>query len=95
MSHSDAIQLDSFAAELKPIVRIIDDWFTNRSLALLFEAKVGNGSILVSGVDLVNNFEDRPEAMQLLASLKKYMSGDGFNPAVNLKFEDVQSILRK
>ncbi|MGM0620555.1 MAG: sugar-binding domain-containing protein [Bacteroidota bacterium] len=94
MSHSDAIQLDSFAVELKPIVRIIDDWVSNRRLALLFEAKVGEGSILVSGVDLVDNLEIRPEARQILASLKKYMSGELFNPSVNLEPEKVQNVLR-
>ena len=39
MSHADAIELNSFPVELKPIVRIIDDWVTNHRLALLFEAK--------------------------------------------------------
>ena len=48
MSHSDAIKLIDFPVELKPIVRIIDDWVINRRLALLFEAKVGEGKIMVS-----------------------------------------------
>ena len=93
MSYSDAIQLDSFAVELKPIVRIIDDWFSNRRLALLFEAKVGEGSILVSGVDLVNNLESRPEARQLKNSLLNYMGGESFNSAVKLEIKELQSIL--
>lgn len=93
LSHSDAIQLDSFSTELKPIVRIIDDWVTNRRLALLFESKLGAGSILVSGVDLVNDLEVRPEAKQLLASLKKYMSGDQFNPSSKLDTEALRSII--
>ena len=93
MSHSDAIQLDSFAVDLKPIVRIIDDWVSNRRLALLFEAKVGEGTILVSGVDLVNNLENRPEAKQLLASLKKYMSGAQFKPSATLNPEEIKSII--
>ena len=92
MSHSDAIQLDSFGVELKPIVRIIDDWVSNRQLALLFEANVSKGSILVSGVDLVNNLENRPEARQLLASLKKYMSGQLFHPKVSLTQNQIQKI---
>lgn len=94
MSHADAIQLDSFAAELKPIVRIIDDWVSNRRLALLFEARVGKGKILVSGVDLVNNLENRPEARQLLTSLENYMSGERFNPSVDVNDEALKSILK-
>lgn len=94
MSHADAIQLDAFAVSLRPIVRIIDDWVSNRRLALLFEARVGKGSILVSGVDLVNNLENRAEARQLLASLKHYMSGEKFSPAVDLNEEELKSILK-
>jgi len=60
---------------------------------LLLEAKVGEGSILVSGVDLVNNLENRPEARQLLASLKKYMAGEEFSPSVELNEKEVQNIL--
>lgn len=84
MSNSNAIVLDEFTPELKPIVRIIDDWFENRRTALLFEAKVGKGKLLVSGIDLHTNLDQRLEARQLLYSLKKYMVGETFNPTVTL-----------
>jgi len=85
MSHSGAINLSSFSTEIKPIVRVIDDWFTNRPLALIFEAKVGKGKLLVSGIDLTQDMAKRPEAQQLLFSLKKYMVGGKFNPKVEIK----------
>jgi len=94
VSHADAIQLDALPEELNPIVRIIDDWVTNRSLALLFEAKVGEGSILVSGADLVNNLSSRPEARQLKASLLSYMESEAFNPAVELEPEELKRIVK-
>lgn len=94
MSNADAIQLDLLSADISPIVRIIDDWVTNRSLALLFEAKVGKGKILVSGTDLVNGLENRPEARQLLLSLKRYMDGNQFNPKNELTFGQLQKIVR-
>jgi len=94
VSHADAIQLDAMPEELNPIVRIIDDWVTNRSLALLFEAKVGEGSILVSGADLVNNLSSRPEARQLKASLLSYMESEAFNPAVQLDANDLRKIVK-
>jgi hypothetical protein len=94
MSHADAIQLDSFTPELKPIVRIIDDWVSNRRLALLFEAKVGKGSILISGIDLVNNIENRLEARQLKTSLFFYMNSDTFNPTIQIKKSDLVKILK-
>ena len=41
--HSGTIKLNEFSKDLKPIVRVIDDWFTNRPLGLIFEANVGKG----------------------------------------------------
>ena len=69
MTHSSAIVLDEFTSDLKPIVRIIDDWFENRRTALIFEVKVGKGKLLISGVDLHTDLENRPEARQLRHSL--------------------------
>jgi hypothetical protein len=80
MSHSNAILLDSFAKGLQPIVRVIDDWVTARPLGLIFECKVGKGKLLVSGIDLLSDQERRPEARQLLYSLKRYMAGQSFRP---------------
>lgn len=92
MSHSGAIRLSSFPVDLKPIVRVIDDWFTNRPLALLFEARVGKGKLLVSGIDLQSELNQRPEAQQLLYSLKKYMAGSKFNPEVEMSISQVNSL---
>lgn len=85
MSHSNAIEFTKINKNLKPIIRVIDDWFTNRPLALLFEAKVGNGKLLISGIDFWKDMDKRPEARQLLYSLKKYMCSENFNPETNIK----------
>jgi len=92
MSRADAIQLDSLPVGLNPIVRIIDDWVTNRPLALIFEAKVGKGSILVSGTDLENDLYNRPEARQLRNSLLKYMESDQFKPLIQLESKSLRKI---
>ena len=94
MSHSGAINLSCFPVEIKPIIRVIDDWFTNRSLALVFEAKVGKGKIVISGIDLSNKVETRPEAQQLLYSLKNYMAGLQFNPKVEMKVDQITSLFK-
>ncbi len=90
MSHSNAIVLDSLPVELKPTVRIIDDWFSNRRTALIFEAKIGKGKLIVSGIDLLTDAQNRPEARQLLYSLKKYAASNKFNPNVELNIEDIK-----
>ncbi|MGN6354313.1 MAG: sugar-binding domain-containing protein, partial [Parafilimonas sp.] len=91
-SHSNAIMLDSVAKHIQPIVRVIDDWFTARPLGLLFECKAGKGKLIVSGIDLTANMEERPEARQLLYSLEKYMASDKFNPTQQISIENIQSL---
>ncbi|HEX6846373.1 MAG TPA: glycoside hydrolase family 2 TIM barrel-domain containing protein [Chitinophagaceae bacterium] len=95
MSYSNAVMLDSVSAGLRPIVRVIDDWVTNRSLGLIFECKVGNGKVLVSSIDLLKDQARRPEARQLLFSLKKYMETAAFNPGVTIDLNKLKSLVNK
>ncbi len=94
MSHSGAIDISSFPKELAPIVRVIDDWFTNRPLVLIFEAKAGNGKIIVSGIDLTSDLSARPEAQQLLYSLRKYMTSPDFDPQVEIGWQQLAELLK-
>jgi hypothetical protein len=95
MSHSGAIDLRDFPAGIKPIVRVIDDWFTNRPLALVFEAKAGQGKILISGIDLQTDLPKRPEARQLFLSLRKYMLSEKFNPQEEITEQQIAELVRK
>ncbi len=92
MSHAQAVNLGSRPSGLKPVVRIIDDWFTNRPLGLIIEAKVGNGKLMISGVDLKTDLADRPEAQQLLYSLQQYMTGEHFNPKTEIEPEKLNAL---
>ena len=94
MSHSNAISLEAFDQTPEPIVRIIDDWVTNRNLGMLFELKVGEGNLLVSGVDLATDLDDRPEARQLLFSLKRYMGSDAFAPETETSAESIRALFK-
>jgi hypothetical protein len=85
MSHSNAIRLDAVDKNIQPILRVIDDWYTAKPLALLFECKIGKGKLLVSGIDLIDDADKRPEAKQLLYSLKKYMESNLFNPTTDVE----------
>jgi hypothetical protein len=92
MSHSNALRLDAVSAQIKPIVRVIDDWVTARPLGLIFECKTGKGKLLVSGIDLLTEQENRPEARQLLFSLKSYMAGNQFKPAEEITLEKIKTL---
>ena len=92
MSNSSAINLEVFGKKPKTIVRIIDDWFQNRDLALVLEGRCLNGNLLLTGIDLLNNLENRPEAAQLLHSLKMYMSSESFKPEVSIEIQELRAI---
>lgn len=94
MTNSKPVVLDGFCPELKPIVSVIDDWVTNRRLALVFEAAVAKGKLLICSVDLLYKNENRPEARQLLYSLSKYAASEAFNPEVTLSFESIKSLFQ-
>lgn len=92
-AHSDVMILDDFAPELNPIVRVIDDWFENRRLGLVFEARIGNAKILVSSIDFVDDMADRPAARQLLYSLQQYVCSNQFNPGTEIDLETLKELL--
>lgn len=90
VSNCNALNLSGLSKDLKPVVRLIDDWVTNRPLGLIFEVKVDNGKMLVCGADLVTNAKKRPEAKQLLYSLQQYMDEEAFNPAVSIDINQIK-----
>jgi hypothetical protein len=95
MHHGQAIILNKFENKIDPIVRIIDDWFENRSLGLIFEAKVGEGKIVVSGADLLSDLNNRLEAKQLLYSLLHYMTSPGFQPSSEISMDELESLTKQ
>lgn len=92
MTYSNAINLQSVDERLQPIVRVIDDWVTARPLALAFECKVGNGRLVVSGIDFHQKMAERPAARQLLHSFVMYMKGGEFKPAISLEENTISSL---
>lgn len=90
-THSRIITLDELAVD--PMVRVIDDFLTNRNLGLIFEANVGNGKLLFSSIDLGKDLEDRIEAKQMRLSLLNYMNSPEFEPEMSLTFEDLQNTI--
>ena len=93
MTYSNAINLQVVDERLQPIVRVIDDWVTARPLALAFECKVGNGRLVVSGIDFHQKMADRPAARQLLHSFVTYMKGEKFEPTVSLEESTISSLM--
>ena len=95
VSNCNAMVLDDFPADYRPIVHLIDDWFTNRKLGILLEGKVSNGKLMVCSADLQKDLNKRPAARQFRQSILEYMASDRFNPSTTLDPEKVRALYKK
>lgn len=80
MHRAATLRLDVLPKGVTPIVRVIDDWFTARPLALVVELTVGKGRIIICGFELRGADAEDPVSRQLRASLVAYMGSDDFRP---------------
>lgn len=88
----DALVIDDFPANFRPVVSLIDDWFKNRRLSLLFEAKVGKGKLMVCSSSLDRDPVQYPAAAQFKQSILEYMVSDKFNPQNEVKTELIKAL---
>jgi hypothetical protein len=85
------VNLGTAPRALKPIVAAIDDWNRDWRLGVIFECKVGPGSLLVSAINL--QAEDAgPGLRQLRRSLLDYAATDQFRPSVTLTAEEARKL---
>jgi hypothetical protein len=84
--------LDGLPKDLRPTVQVIDDWFTNRRLGLVFEARVGKGRLLVTSIDLESGLEENPVARQMRHSLLRYAAGNRFAPQVEARPDAIRAL---
>jgi hypothetical protein len=92
VNKAQVMHLEDFPATFKPVLQPIDTWFLNRKLALILEAKVGKGKLLLCSVDLKSDLDNRPGARQLLYSLKKYVQSKAFDPTASVELAAVQAL---
>lgn len=80
--------------ELTPVVRVIDNFFKNRKMANVIEAKVGKGKLILASLDITHNLHERPAARQLRYSLEQYMASKAFAPKVELSVAELRSLMK-
>ncbi|WP_255489426.1 sugar-binding domain-containing protein [Dysgonomonas sp. 216] len=95
VNRGQIMEITDFPKGFKPIVQPIDTWFINRKLGTLFEAKVGNGKVMVTSIDLQNNLEKRPVARQLYHSILNYINSHRFTPEQSVDLSLIEDLLRK
>jgi hypothetical protein len=93
VSHSQAMILDDFPAEMRPLIQPIDTWFENRRLGLLFETRMGQGKLMVCSIKLQKDLSERPVSRQLLHSILRYMNSDDFNPRHQVEPDQILELM--
>jgi len=89
---SKCLHLDGLP-QVELLIQVIDDWFTNRKLALALEAEALGGKLLICSADLATDLESRPVARQLRASLLSYMKSDAFLPSGKLSLDHLAKLV--
>lgn len=84
--------LDNTPAQYRPIVQVIDNIERNHKLGLIFEFRVGRGSLLVC-MSPLHQLQQYPEVRQLYASLLQYMKSDTFTPKTAISSEELRHLL--
>ncbi len=79
----------------RPLVQVIDCWKYNRKLAVLAEAKVGPGRLMICTMDIESDLDGRVVARQFRHSLLAYMTSDGFDPAHAVTLDQVRALLKE
>jgi hypothetical protein len=95
ISNAVTLDLEGTPSAFRPILQSIDTYDRCLKEGIIFEAKVGKGKLLMAAVDFEKNISNRPASQQLLYSLKKYVSGNEFNPDQTLPIEFISAMFKK
>ena len=93
LSPARAVVLNDLPPELAPIIQVIDQPLRNNREAVLFEATVGRGRLLVCTLDVDSHLERRIVARQLRYSLLTYAASEQFSPTVKVRPEVLEFVL--
>lgn len=94
-SGAQVMNLAEFPHDYQPIVQPIDTWHVSRKLGMLIEARVLNGRVLMTTLDIVNRLDERPVARQLLHSILNYMQSDRFQPSIRLAPQVITNLFER
>lgn len=95
LTNAKVIEMKDAPVALRPFIQAIDAFNNNEKLGIGFEAKVGNGKLLVLAVDTKKKMEERPATQQLLKSIDVYVKGEKFDPQVKVEETFIESFLIK
>ena len=94
-NRTQVMNLSEFPSHYQPIVQPIDTWHVSRKLGMLIEARVLNGRLLMTTMDIKHHLDSRPVARQLRYSILRYMQSPDFLPAVTLGVDVIRHLYER
>lgn len=95
LNRAQVMQFTDFPTGFQPTIQNIDTWFISRKIGVLFEAKVLNGKLMMTSMDITSQLEKRFVARQLHKAILDYMNSDNFRPATIVSPEQIQTLFTK
>ena len=90
--NSRPLILDPLNKNYFPIIQTVDNVERNHKLGILMEMRVGNGSLLICTTDL-NGIGQFPEGRAYADAIRRYVSGNDFNPAFAIDMQQLRNLL--
>ncbi len=91
VTHADCAVLDALPEGYRPIVQMIDNFERCHRLGILFEARAGEGRLLVC-TSRLSEILDRNEVRQFAKGIIAYASSDSFNPETEINTEQLDAL---
>lgn len=89
LNNAQVMNLMELPANYQSPVQPIDTWHVSRKLGMIIEARVGNGHLLMTTIDINNDLDQRPVARQMRKAIIDYMQSPDFKPTLQLQAETI------
>ena len=87
LNRAQVMNLMELPASYQPPIQPIDTWHVSRKLGMLIEARVLNGRLLMTTMDISTDLQHRHVARQMRSAILSYMQSPDFKPTMELQPE--------
>ncbi len=87
LNKAQVMNLMELPLDYQSPIQPIDTWHISRKLGMLVEAKVLNGKLLMTTMDITSRLDQRVVARQMRQAILRYMQSEDFNPSITLSPE--------
>ena len=95
LNKAQVMNLQDFPKDYQPPIQPIDTWHISRKLGMLVEARMLNGRLLMTTMDIDHDLDHRIVARQMRQAILNYMQSPDFNPMLTLAPEVITNLYTK